>query len=112
MLNINGVSWRILLVPPTSSTLARSDDSLASGVCDNDTKCIYINENLNSSLMKRVLCHEITHAAMFSYETDLTVEQEQYDQLSEFYRIYSGLGGNGQAKEYYELALELPIKPE
>lgn len=38
--------------------------------------------------------------------------QEQYDQLSEFYRIYSGLGGNGQAKEYYELALELPIRPE
>lgn len=53
------------------------DGSLASGVCDNDTKCIYINENLNSSLMKRVLCHEITHAAMFSYETDLTVEQEE-----------------------------------
>lgn len=38
--------------------------------------------------------------------------QEQYDQLSEFYRIYSELGGNGQAKEYYELALELPIKLE
>lgn len=38
--------------------------------------------------------------------------QEQYDQLSEFYRVYSGLGGNGQAKEYYDLALELPIKPE
>lgn len=38
--------------------------------------------------------------------------QGQYDQLSEFYRIYSGLGGNGQAKEYYELALELPIKLE
>ena len=77
MLNINGVSWRILLVPPTSSTLARSDGSLASGVCDNDTKYIYINENLNSSLMKRVLCNEITHAAMFSYETDLPVEQEE-----------------------------------
>lgn len=38
--------------------------------------------------------------------------QEQYDQLSEFYRVYSGLGGNGQAKEYYELAMELPIKPQ
>lgn len=38
--------------------------------------------------------------------------QEQYDQLSEFYRIYSGLGGNGQAKEYYELTLELPIRSE
>nr|DAK07820.1 MAG TPA: hypothetical protein [Caudoviricetes sp.] len=43
MLNINGVSWRVLLVPPTSSSLARSDGSYASGVCDNDTKCIYIN---------------------------------------------------------------------
>lgn len=61
----------------TSDIVARSDGSLASGVCDNDTKCIYINENLNSSLMKRVLCHEITHAAMFSYETNLTVEQEE-----------------------------------
>ena len=77
MLNINGVSWRVLLVPSTSPSLARSDGSFASGACDNDTKCVYINKDLNSSLMKRVLCHEITHAAMFSYETDLTVEQEQ-----------------------------------
>lgn len=38
--------------------------------------------------------------------------QDQYDQLSEFYRVYSGLGGNGQAKEYYDLAQELPIKSE
>lgn len=35
--------------------------------------------------------------------------QNQYDQLSEFYRVYHGLGGNGQAQEYYELALKLPI---
>lgn len=40
------------------------------------------------------------------------ITQDQYDQLSEFYRIYSGLGGNGQAKEYYELAMELPIKSQ
>lgn len=40
------------------------------------------------------------------------VTQDQYDQLSEFYRVYSGLGGNGQAKEYYELAMELPIKSQ
>ena len=40
------------------------------------------------------------------------VTQEQYDQLSEFYRVYSGLGGNGQAKEYYELTLELPIRSQ
>lgn len=38
--------------------------------------------------------------------------QDQYDQLSEFYRVYSGLGGNGQTKEYYDLAQELPIRSE
>lgn len=38
--------------------------------------------------------------------------QEQYDKLSEDYKIYHALGGNGQAKEYYDLAIELPIKSE
>lgn len=38
--------------------------------------------------------------------------QDQYDKLSEDYRIYHALGGNGQAKEYYDLAIELPIRSE
>ena len=38
--------------------------------------------------------------------------QAQYDQLSEFYRVYTGLGGNGQAQAYYERAIALPIKDE
>ena len=37
------------------------------------------------------------------------ITQDQYDQLSEFFKIYELLGGNGQAKEYYERAIELPI---
>ena len=27
------------------------------------------------------------------------------------YKLYHGLGGNGQAQEYYEKVLELEIKP-
>ena len=34
----------------------------------------------------------------------------QYEQLSEFFKVYSGLGGNGQAKEYYDKAMELPVR--
>lgn len=34
----------------------------------------------------------------------------QYEQLSEFFKVYSGLGGNGQGKEYYEKAMELPVR--
>ena len=36
--------------------------------------------------------------------------QTQYDQLVEFYRVYVGLGGNGQAKGYYDKAIALEIR--
>lgn len=36
--------------------------------------------------------------------------QPQYDQLVEFFKLYEGLGGNGQAKEYYEKAMQLEVK--
>lgn len=36
--------------------------------------------------------------------------QAQYDQLTEFFKLYAGLGGNGQAAEYYEKAVALPIE--
>lgn len=36
--------------------------------------------------------------------------QDQYDQLTEFYKVYEGLGGNGQAKDYYEKAVRLEIR--
>ena len=34
----------------------------------------------------------------------------QYEQLVEFFKVYAGLGGNGQAKEYYERTIKLPLK--
>lgn len=34
----------------------------------------------------------------------------QYEQLVEFFKVYAGLGGNGQVKEYYERTLKLPLK--
>lgn len=40
------------------------------------------------------------------------VTQDQYDQLTEFYKLYHSLGGNGQAKEYYEKTMKLEIRSE
>lgn len=34
----------------------------------------------------------------------------QMEQLTEFYKLYTGLGGNGAAKVYYEKAIALPPK--
>ena len=34
----------------------------------------------------------------------------QYDQLTEFYKLYTSLGGNGQAHEYYNTAIKLKVR--
>ena len=36
--------------------------------------------------------------------------QDQFEQLSEFYKMYHGLGGNGQAEEFYDKTRALPVK--
>jgi uncharacterized protein YjaZ len=38
---------------------------------------IYINEELSDRMIKKVLCHEVMHAAMFSYNVELSIEQEE-----------------------------------
>lgn len=77
MLNINGEEWRLFFTSPVHPMLARSDGSMTIGSCDNNTKSIYINGELDLPMTKKVLCHELTHAAMFSYGIDLSIEQEE-----------------------------------
>ena len=77
MININGEEWHIAMVSPLDPVLQRSDKSYTIGVCDDTTKTIYINKELNQKYIQKVLCHELTHAAMFSYGIELTLEQEE-----------------------------------
>lgn len=77
MFNINGMTWRVFLTSPVHPMLVRSDGSLTVGACDHITKAIYINETLEPDFMKKVLCHEVAHAAMFSYDVELGIEQEE-----------------------------------
>ena len=77
MFNINGINWGIKAVSPNHPKIKRSNGSYALASCDNDTKCIYISEKVPKYKLKKVLCHEITHAAMFSYNVSMTLDQEE-----------------------------------
>lgn len=77
MFKINDVEWRVAYVPPAHPTLRRQDGSISIGSCDNSTKTIYLDERLGGAMLKKVLCHEIAHAAMFSYGVDLNLQQEE-----------------------------------
>lgn len=77
MFNINGETWYIKFVSPFHPQLIRSDGSVTIGACDDNTKTIYLDDAIDGALMKKVLAHEITHAAMFSYNIDLNCAQEE-----------------------------------
>ena len=40
------------------------------------------------------------------------ITESDYEQITEMYKLYHGLGGNGQAQDYYERVKELEIRPE
>ena len=77
MFIINNIDWKLALVDPNFPLLQRINGEYSIGACDNLTRTIYINNTLSGALFKKVLCHEITHAAMFSYNVSLSVEQEE-----------------------------------
>ena len=77
MFIINNIYWKLAFVPPDFPLLQRVNGDFTIGACDNLTRTIYINQMLEGALLRKVLCHEITHAAMFSYNVDLSIEQEE-----------------------------------
>ena len=64
-------------MPPYHHKLKTTYGTQALGVCDDTDKTIYIANNLNKNKIEHVLGHEVTHAAMFSYNVFLSLEQEE-----------------------------------
>ena len=77
MFIVNNEYWRIQFAPWGSQVLIRPNGELALGMCDSNTHTIYIADWLDSDTTRRVLCHEVTHAAMFSYGIRLTYDEEE-----------------------------------
>ena len=78
MFNINGIEWDIKLVSSNHPKILRNDGTMALGSCDNTDHVIYINELVPDYKIKKVLCHEITHAAMFSYNININIAEEEF----------------------------------
>ena len=77
MFNINGIDWKVKLVSSNHPKIKRRNGSTALGSCDSTDRTIYISEQVPAFKLKKVLCHEITHAAMFSYGVEMNLDQEE-----------------------------------
>lgn len=47
-----------------------------------------------------------------SHLRDNFITESDFEQITEMYKLYHGLGGNGQAQEYYDKVLQLDIRPD
>lgn len=66
------------MVDPFHPMLMRDNGTFSVGACDSETRAIYINDTLNYNFLKHVLCHEIVHAAIFSYGVILSIAEEEF----------------------------------
>lgn len=81
MFSINHEDWSVALVYPDDPALLMPNGRYALGACNDITKTIYINHTLYGEDFERVLCHELTHAAMFAY--DVTLDHDEEELLAE-----------------------------
>lgn len=83
---MNGYRWDIMIVPPTSKKLLRSDGIFSLGVTDNNENGIYIVSGLSEYMFEKVLCHELCHCAAFSYGIHMDIETEEI--VADFFSLY------------------------
>ena len=75
---INNRPWYIKFVSAVSSNLRRSDGSLTVGVTDGNDNCVYLSDLLSGAFLQKVLCHELCHCFMMSYNISIPIEQEEF----------------------------------
>lgn len=86
MFTINGEQWQIVLVMPYDVSLLMPNGNYALGACNDYEKTIYISNELWGEMFEQVLCHELVHASMFSYNVDLEYKEEEL--LAEIISIF------------------------
>lgn len=74
---INGENWHILFVKPTNPILQTSQGDYTVGVTDRNEQIIAISDFLQGQFLKKVLCHEICHANIFSQGIEMSETEEE-----------------------------------
>lgn len=83
---INNRQWNIKFVNAASKKLHRSDGSLTVGVTDGNDNCVYLSNLLFGLFLRKVVCHELCHCFMMSYNIFIPIEQEEF--LADWISIY------------------------
>ena len=70
--------WKVSFVSPQHHVLQTLFGDYTVGAADNETKTIYLSNELYGNFLWKVLCHELVHAFCFEYQCNLPVEMEEF----------------------------------
>lgn len=65
---MNGRPWTVIFVEPDNPVLVDRTDTMRVATTSPADGAIYLSKSLHGSFLKRVLLHELCHAAMISYD--------------------------------------------
>lgn len=65
---MNGDFWHVRFTSPRNPVLVDRTHTLTVAVTDPETMTIYLADNLYGGFLQKVLIHELSHAAMYSYD--------------------------------------------
>ena len=97
---------------------ARIKETLTSVRADADTEHRYLYNRLEQVQEENIknlnlIIHSYKYRLIQLCKTHLKdgyISEDDFEQISEMYKLYRGLGGNGQAQEFYERVLKLDIR--
>lgn len=64
---MNGYLWRVRFTYPSDPVLIDRTGTMTVAVTDPGTMTIYLSDELSGDFLLRVLIHELSHCAMFSF---------------------------------------------
>lgn len=83
---VNGHTWLLQFVRPSSNHLLRSNMTRTIGVSDNNLKTVFVADNLSDYMLDRVICHELVH--VFSFENDCSYDIETEEVIANFLSLF------------------------
>lgn len=85
-INVNNLKWNIIYTN-NKNDLMLEDGTITLGVTDRNLQCVFIYDKLYGNMLKKVLIHELTHVWLYSYNYNLTIDEEEF--ICGFMDLYS-----------------------
>lgn len=86
--NIGSLKWAVCFVPSDNEGLKGDSGESALGMTYYKTCHIYIDNTMQTALLRSTVIHELVHAFSFSYGVHLLANEETEESVADFFATF------------------------